>query len=713
MRKIMFLILVVGALLSAEEVVGNIKEVQTVYVSCAFNGESDGTKKAPFKSLDEARKYIIGVVESVDVIVMPGNYFFSSKGFSLSKEDSGNAKKTITYRSLEADKAKLYGGIDLSSKNFKKLKNDNILSRLYKGVADKILTYDLSGLDLELSEYPKSYKGTPPAPWLYFNGEPMTLARWPNAGNGKDSWATFTKATDTGMPNSKSENPELRKKHPGSFVFEGNRPGNWNIDDGVWLLGYWTHDWSEGVLKIDSYDKSVKEIKLAGIHNYGIASGTWGNKERRFLAQNLLEELDSPGEWYIDRKTKILYFYPPDNIKHQKIYLATLTEPIIRVENATDITFKGFDIGYGHGNGINLKNTESVCIYDCRVANLGGSGINVNGYSNTVSSCEVYNIGRSGISLSGGSREKLIRADNLALNNHIHHFGLFQRTYAPGVGVNGCGQVVRNNLIHDAPHSAVLYGGNEHLFEKNEIHSVVLETGDAGAFYTGRDWGSQGTVLRYNYIHDLGRGNTNHANTMGIYLDDCDSGETLEGNVLVNVGRGFMIGGGRDNIMINNIVYDCIMGMSIDSRGKTRIVKKGQAGSPSWQLLRKVERMNYKAPPWSDAYPSLANIMNDSPTMPLHNIITNNAFVNCSKEAISISVPVDAFDQLLVTNNITNSKINPYRDIKGFEKVSEKKTIRELVKEKGIPFDEIGQINSEIRKFENSKIIGKPSGGED
>jgi parallel beta-helix repeat protein len=691
MKKIMFLILVMIALLGAEEVVGNIKEVQKVYVSNEFVGETVGTKKAPFKSLDGARKYIRGVDDSVDVIVMPGHYFFSSKGFSLNREDSGNAQKTITYRSLEANKAKLYGGITLLPKNFKKLKDDKILSRLSKGVADKILTYDLSGLDLKLSESPQSYKGTPPAPWLYFEGKPMILARWPNAGNGKDSWATFTKATDTGLPNPESENPVLRTEHPGSFIFEGNRPEKWNIDDGVWLLGYWTHDWSEEVLKIDSYDKTEKEIKLAGIHGYGIASGTWGNSKRRFFAQNLLEELDSLGEWYVDRQTEVLYFYPPNNINHHEIYLATLTEPIIKVENATDIIFSGFDIGYGHGNGINLRNTRSVCIYDCKVANLGGSGINVNGYSNTVSSCELYNLGLSGIRLSGGSREKLIRADNLAFNNHIHHFGMFQRTYAPGIGVNGCGQVVQNNLIHDAPHSAVLYGGNEHLFEKNEIHSVVLETRDAGAFYTGRDWGSQGTILRYNYIHDLGLGNTNHANTMGIYLDDCDSGETLEGNVLVNVGRGFMIGGGRDNIMINNIVFNCIMGMSIDSRGKTCIVKKVQSGEASWQLQRKVEKMNYREPPWSDAYPSLANIMNDSPTMPLHNVITNNAFINCSKEAISISVPTDIFGQLLVTNNITNSKINPHGDVNGFEKFENNKlTIEELAKERGIPLGEIG-----------------------
>jgi len=277
-----------------------------------------------------------------------------------------------------------------------------------------------------------------------------------------------------------------------------------------------------------------------------------------------------------------MYFYPPERIKNQEIYLATLTEPIIKVDDKSNIVIDGFSIGYGHDKGIYVNNSKNIVIKNCTIANLGDSGVYVNGYSNTISNCEIYNIGRAGIYLQGGDRNKLIRADNVAYNNHIHDYALFQRTYAPGIGVNGCGQTARNNLIHDAPHNAVLYGGNEHLFEKNEIHHVVMETGDSGAFYTGRDWGSQGTILRYNYIHDLGMGNTNHANTMGIYLDDCDSGETLEGNVLVNVGRGFMIGGGRDNIMINNIVYDCIMGMSIDSRGKTRIVKKGQAGESSW-----------------------------------------------------------------------------------------------------------------------------------
>jgi parallel beta-helix repeat protein len=665
-------------------------DVQRVYVDVDFNGMSDGSKRKPFKSLDEASSYVKGQNSSVEVIVLPGDYYLPRKGVTL---EGGGVDKTVSYVSSKPNGARLIGGYALKNDMFAPVKDEDALKRLPDGVAPKILAYDLKEFELIMPAYPNSYSGTPPAPWLYFDGNPMTLARWPNAGNGKKSWATFTKATDTGMPDPKSDNLALRKRHPGSFIFEDDRPIRWNIDDGVWLFGYWTHDWSDGVLKISSYNKFNKEIKLAGIHNYGIATGTWGNKERRFFAQNLLEELDSPGEWYVDRNSEMLYFYPPSEVKNQKIYLATLTEPMLKIENAGNIVVDGFDIGYGHNKAVYVNNSENVIVKNCKLGNLGDSGVYINGYSNIVSSCEIYNIGRAGIYLKGGSRKELKKANNEAVNNHIHDYALFQKTYAPGVSVDGCGQIVRNNLIHDAPHNAVLYGGNEHLFELNEIHDVVLETGDSGAFYTGRDWGSQGTVLRYNYIHDLGLGNTNHANTMGIYLDDCDSGETLEGNVLVNVGRGFMIGGGRDNIMINNIVLNCIIGMSIDARGETRIVKKGQPGHNSWQLLRKIEEMNYKESPWCDAYPSLAKIVDDSPALPLHNVITNNTFINCSKETVSTSVKREVFNQLIVTNNVSNSKINPYGDVKGFSKVEDNSlSVEELANQKGIPFDKIGLI---------------------
>ena len=125
-----------------------------------------------------------------------------------------------------------------------------------------------------------------------------------------------------------------------------------------------------------------------------------------------------------------------------------------------------------------------------------------------------------------------------------------------------------------------------------------------------------GNVLRNNYIHDLGGGDAEHVNTMGIYLDDCDCGDTLVGNVFYRAGRAIMIGGGRDNPVLNNLVVDCPIGLHIDSRGMTWKQWNNPADS-SWCLEAKAQQFNYTQPPWSTRYPRLAAIMHEEPREPL------------------------------------------------------------------------------------------------
>jgi len=95
------------------------------------------------------------------------------------------------------------------------------------------------------------------------------------------------------------------------------------------------------------------------------------------------------------------------------------------------------------------------------------------------------------------------------------------------------------------------------------------ETGDVGALYTGRDWGSVGNVIRYNFIHHTGgvRGWS-----MGVYLDDCDNGDTIYGNAFYRVTRAAFIGGGRYNRVENNLFVDCSPAVHVDARGKSRMV---------------------------------------------------------------------------------------------------------------------------------------------
>src|SRR5207245_799709 len=144
-------------------------------------------------------------------------------------------------------------------------------------------------------------------------------------------------------------------------------------------------------------------------------------------------------------------------------------------------------------------------------------------------------------------RLSLSRGDNFAESNRISDYARWVRTYRPAIAVDGVGNRVSHNLIHDAPHLAILLHGNDHLVEFNEVHDVCLETEDAGAFYMGRDYTERGNVIRFNYFHDIGRTvatpqGPRHTDTNAIYLDDGASGALVFGNICCRTGRGVKIG---------------------------------------------------------------------------------------------------------------------------------------------------------------------------
>ena len=614
----------------------------TFHVNPVAAPGGDGSSVRPFATLVAARDGVraarqakrIASGEVVEVVLAPGDYV-QMEGFTLKPCDGGASESApVVWRAAQAGTARIVGGVRVPKRAFSPVTDTVVLARLPEDARGKVLQADLSSiLPGKVPPMADAFGDTPTAPLLFLNHRFGTLARWPNA-----VFTSFSKCVDHGKKIAREGGGSVYKS--GAFIYSNPRAKRWNFAEGVWLNGYWTHDWSNQSVKAASYgaeNGANDVIRLAASIPYGVMGGTWGRKDRRFYVFNLLDELDTPREWYLDRVRKVLYLCPPrGGLKDSdEVFVAVSGVPLVSAKNIAHVRFEGIVFEYAYGDGLSLVGTD-VQVVDSLVTCCGGTGVTLHGNRNVMRGCEVVQVGRTGVLADGGDRKTLRRADSVFEGNKVHDFGVLQRTYAPGFRVNGCGITLRANVVHDAPHSAVLYGGNEHLFEYNNVYRVLLETGDAGAYYTGRDWTTQGNLLRFNYTHDLGA-EGEMANTMGFYFDDCDCGDEVYGNVFHNVSRGIMVGGGREHPIRNNVFSRCQIGMSIDCRGMTwKHWNSAKHGGPSWLLEDKAKAFDYTNGVWAARYPRLANIMNDHPREPLYNPVENNVFIDCQKEILAL-----------------------------------------------------------------------------
>ncbi len=617
----------------------------------------DGSAARPFSTLAAARDGLraarragrVAQGERVEIVLAPGDYI-ETEGFALDAQDGGtSAAAPVVWRAAEHGTARVVGAHRIPKTAFTPVSDAAILARIPEEARGKVWQADVSAFfPRGVPAMKDEFEGTPPPPVLFLNHGFGTLARWPNR-----EYALFSNRVDRGSIVRMTPGG-ARIFTPGAFVCPHPRAKRWNFAEGVWMNGYWTHDWHNHSVRAASYgmeNGTNDVIRIAANIPFGILGETWGRKERRFFAFNIIDELDMPGEWFLDRKTNTLYFHPPRGGLSDKdeVLLASSGAPLVKSATAiSHVRFEGIVFEYSYGTGVALSGND-IRLEGCRILCCAMGGVSLHGDANIMRRCEVAHTGKAGVTAGGGDRKTLRRADSLFERNHIHDFARFQRTHVAGFDVDGCGLTFRANVIHDAPNSAVFYGGNEHLFEYNNVYDVLLETGDAGAYYSGKDWTSQGNVLRFNYTHDLGSEGA-MANTMGFYFDDCDCGDEVYGNIFHNVARGIMIGGGREHPVRNNIFSHCLVGMSIDNRG----MRWPQWNRPDkgWGLEEKAKAFSYTNGTWAARYPRLADIMNDHPREPLYNPVENNIFIDCTRWLVAFEGRMPMERMAPIANNV-------------------------------------------------------------
>ncbi len=490
--------------------------------------------------------------------------------------DSGTPQHPIVWRCYKSESVRLLGGRDLGDlRNFEPVNDPAAIKRLPELARSQVFQLDLHKLGLtNFGQLNSRGFGRPLAAAhseLFCDGRPMTLARWPNEG----AWERIAGFPDAGAQ--KDEHGGQLGKLEEGFFYAGDRPKSWKNTTDIWVHGYWAWDWANSYERVASLDLERHLVRTAAPFGlYGFRKG------QRFYFLNVLEELDQPGEYYVDRNAGMLYFWPPEHVRsssrqpdHRELLLSMLDEPLLRLSAVSNVTFSGMILEATRGSAVEIRGGAVNRITGCVLRNIGNYGVIIDGGTgHGVQSCDILDTGDGGVQLRGGDRQTLSPGGHFVDNCRFARQGRWSKCYVPAVLMEGVGLRASHNLIQDHPHCAILFGGNDHLIEFNEIHHIALETGDVGAIYAGRDYTYRGNRIRYNFIHDTGGVGMG---SMGVYMDDCVSGTEIYGNVFYKVQRAAFLGGGRDHRVINNIFVECNHAVELDGRGLDQ--------SPVWRNM--------------------------------------------------------------------------------------------------------------------------------
>ena len=307
----------------------------------------------------------------------------------------------------------------------------------------------------------------------------------------------------------------------------------------------------------------------------------------RYFVSNVIEELDSPGEWFLSRTNTTVYYWPKSPEFQSKGVVAPALDRIfdLRGDPAKNqwvdrVTIQGFefsDTTYSRNIGVFMPNDAAIWLSGARsCVILGNRFINLGGYAarlenkssqNEFTGNEVAYAGQGGVLLFGNTASQPL--DNSIVGNWIHHGGQIYKHVAGVACLTASRTRVAHNRIEHMPRFAVSLRSfddktysHDNVVEYNDLLFTNEETSESGAVeILGRHKKETGDVIQFNRILDIvglksapdGKP-PSPGSACGILLDDYASGVTVMGNLVARHDLGgACINGGRGNVIVNNI----------------------------------------------------------------------------------------------------------------------------------------------------------------
>jgi hypothetical protein len=538
--------------------------------------ESSG-RDGPFASLARARDAVRelkarqdGTLQQpVEVRIRQGVYYLS-ESLVFTPADSGTPECPVTYRSADREMPVLSGGRRISG---------------WRPVS-------VQGRALWAASLPAVRQREWFFRQLWVNGERRVRARHPNRG--------YLAVAE--LPNLPANAPWTQGQ--ASFRFHAGDLASWATVDQAEICVM--NRWVESHLPILQVDPSNRLVTCAKRSVFKLDPGDL------YYLENCLEQLDNPGEWYLERPTGTLYYWPrPGERPDQLEAIAPVLSQLIRFEaqpgsgeGIEHLVFRGLTFSHaewyfpggfdthpdkaevypapeagvggfaqaavGVPGAVRGQGLRHARFERCRFVHLGGYGLELGRgcQSNQVVGCEFGDLGAGGIKIGETTiRDSFsdVARGNSIRDCHIHDGGLFYHS-AIGLWVGQSpGNWIQHNHIHDFYYTGISLGwtwgynralATNNLVEFNHVHHIgVRRDGDgpilsdmAGIYTLGLH---TGTVIRNNLWHDsagLRYGG------WGIYFDEGTTGILAENNLVYRTTHGgFHQHYGKDNIVRNNI----------------------------------------------------------------------------------------------------------------------------------------------------------------